>query len=178
MTKGRTDIDVGRFESLLCKKKAQVEKGFAEIMNHSFSFSLKDSTGESSSYDQHSADLAFATFEREKDLGLKDGLEIDRAKINLALDRVKNGTYGLCLRCGKPISEGRLAAIPETELCIECQKEEEVRPAGRRPVEEEVTPLGPMGGFETLADEVYMTGEDLPTSGHRRGDGRPHNGKP
>lgn len=161
----REDIDVAHFKSLLVEKQAQVNKGFEEIMNHTFSHSLKESTGEDSSYDQHSADLALATFERGKDLGLKDGLEIDRAKIALALDRVAKDNYGNCLRCGKPIPEGRLEAMPEAELCIACQKEEEVTPASRRPVEERTPRLGPLGGFELLTDDVNATGEDRPNAG-------------
>ncbi len=168
----RQDIDTARFQRLLEEKQAQVNRGFEEIKNHTFAHSLKDSTGEDSSYDQHSADLATATFEREKDLGLKDGLEIDRAKIELALNRIEAGNYGYCLRCGKPIPEGRLVAVPETELCIDCQKEEEVRPASRRPIEEQTPRLGPPGAFETLTDDVITTGEDLPTSGRRRMPGR------
>ena len=133
----RDDIDLHRFEQLLLEKKAEADKGFLDIKNHTFASSLKESTGEDSSDDQHPADLALATFEREKDLGLKEGLEISRVRISLAIDRVAKGTYGYCLRCGKPVPEGRLAALPETELCIECQKEEEGQPASRRPVEED-----------------------------------------
>ena len=60
---------------------------FERIKRNTFSKDLRDATGEMAAYDQHSADLATETFER-KDLGLKDGLEIDRAKIDLALDRI------------------------------------------------------------------------------------------
>ena len=123
-------------------------------MEGTFSESLKERTGEDSSYDQHSADLALETFERGKDLGLKDGLEIDRAKIALALERIDKGNYGNCLRCGNPIPEGRLQAVPEAELCIHCQREQEVAPASTRPVEEETPRLGVYGGFELLADDV------------------------
>jgi RNA polymerase-binding protein DksA len=161
----RGGVDLAHYKKLLEKKQAQVNKGFEEIKNHTFSESLKESTGEDSSYDQHSADLAFATFEREKDLGLKDGLEIDRAKIGLALDRIATGKYGYCLRCGSQIPSGRLEAVPEAELCLDCQKYEEVRPASRRPVEEETPRLGPPGGFELLTDDVYSTGEDRPNAG-------------
>jgi len=130
------DVDLGRFKQLLLEKKAQVDKSFEDIKSRTFSVSLKESSGEDSSCDQHSADLALSTFERGKDLGLKDDLEIDRTRISLALDRLHKGTYGYCLRCGRPIPEGRLAAMPEAELCVPCQ-EEETRPASRRPVEEQ-----------------------------------------
>lgn len=39
-----------------------------------------------------------------------------------ALDRVAEGTYGACLRCGQSINAARLSAIPEVECCIGCQK--------------------------------------------------------
>ncbi len=42
-----------------------------------------------------------------------------------ALKRIKEGKYGYCLQCGKKIPEGRLRAIPEAVLCIECKTENE-----------------------------------------------------
>lgn len=157
----RTDINFECYRALLLEKQAQVVKGLQGIKDSTFSESLKERTGEDSTYDQHSADLALETFEREKDLGIKDGLEIDKAKIALALDRIEKGTYGNCLRCGNPIPEGRLQAVPEAELCIHCQREqEEIAPASRRPVEEDTPRLGVYRGFELLADDVNPEGDD------------------
>jgi DnaK suppressor protein len=113
-----------------------------------------------SSYDQHSADLAFSTFERSKDLGLKDGLEIDLAKVRLALERIDRGTYGYCLSCGNPLSQGRLNAMPDAELCVTCQEKQEVAPRNVRPFEEQLA-YKHMGGFEELTDDVVMRGEDV-----------------
>ncbi len=153
----RQDIDFGKYQSLLWEKRASVERGLRSIMDKSFSESQKGNVGEISSYDQHSADLALDTFEREKDLGLKDGLEIDSHKVDLALERIRMGTYGYCLRCHKFIPEGRLEAMPDAELCVHCQEEQEVVPANRRPVEEKVTNTY-MRGIETLADDPYAEG--------------------
>ena len=44
----------------------------------------------------------------------------DIASIRRALDRIENGTYGECVKCGEPIAAGRLEARPEAALCIEC----------------------------------------------------------
>lgn len=41
----------------------------------------------------------------------------EAATIRAALDRLDAGTYGVCMRCGKPIAEARLDAIPETPFC-------------------------------------------------------------
>ncbi len=164
----RTDIDLTEFERFLLRERKKVTDGFHRIKNSTFSEGLKDSSGEMSTYDQHSADLAVETFERGKDLGLKDGLEIDRAKIDLALDRIRKGTYGYCLSCGGLIPEGRLRAAPEAELCVRCAESQEVEPASRRPVEEQaLRNFPPMGGIETLTDDVYTHGENVPASPHR-----------
>jgi DnaK suppressor protein len=46
-------------------------------------------------------------------------------KIEKALERVENGTFGICERCGEDISEERLKARPVTTFCIECKAEQE-----------------------------------------------------
>ena len=40
--------------------------------------------------------------------------------VKAALDRVARGTFGICVRCGEPISEQRLKAVPYAPLCEEC----------------------------------------------------------
>ena len=42
-------------------------------------------------------------------------------QINNALERIKQGKFGICLECGKEIPQGRLEAIPYAALCIACQ---------------------------------------------------------
>jgi len=46
-------------------------------------------------------------------------------KIKEALDRIENGTFGICEVCGEEISEERLKARPVTTLCIDCKTDEE-----------------------------------------------------
>ena len=47
------------------------------------------------------------------------------AQIDTALHRLETGTYGLCTRCGQPISPERLKVLPYTALCIDCQAQAE-----------------------------------------------------
>ena len=47
--------------------------------------------------------------------------------INNALDRIKQDKYGLCLKCGKPIPEERLDALPYAFMCINCKSLDERR---------------------------------------------------
>jgi RNA polymerase-binding transcription factor DksA len=67
---------------------------------------------ELSSYDQHPADSATDTFEREKDLGILDDLEVELAEIEAAIERIDNGTYGIDEVTGQPIDPARLEAVP------------------------------------------------------------------
>ena len=46
-------------------------------------------------------------------------------KIKQALERIENGTYGICESCGEEISVKRLKARPVTTQCIECKAKEE-----------------------------------------------------
>lgn len=43
-------------------------------------------------------------------------------KINTALDKIKEGSYGICMTCNKTINEARLKAIPFANVCIDCAK--------------------------------------------------------
>ncbi|NIZ19825.1 TraR/DksA family transcriptional regulator [Entomospira culicis] len=43
-------------------------------------------------------------------------------KIDAALARMENGTYGVCVKCAKMIDKERLEAIPEAAMCIDCQR--------------------------------------------------------
>jgi len=53
---------------------------------------------------------------------LEDKLKSDLKEIELALAKIKDGTYGLCERCGKKIEAGRLAVKPQATYCLKCRK--------------------------------------------------------
>jgi RNA polymerase-binding transcription factor DksA len=71
----------------------------------------------------HSGDSAEQAQEREND-EVVDAIGNETAQsirdLQAALARIDAGTYGLCGRCGEKISEGRLAAIPEATVCVNC----------------------------------------------------------
>lgn len=72
-----------------------------------------------------SKDLEDQAVEVENDEVLEEmsvvGIEELRA-IDAALDRIKAGTYGICAKCGTPISEARLEAVPQAALCEDCME--------------------------------------------------------
>ena len=55
-----------------------------------------------------------------------ENIEIKRLQdIDLALDRMDNGKFGICSSCGEEISEARIKAMPAASICMNCLKEEE-----------------------------------------------------
>jgi DnaK suppressor protein len=70
---------------------------------------------------------------RLTDIGVGESLERGLGRTERALAKLDEGTYGLCDACGTPIAPGRLAAMPDGVLCVECAAaERRVRPARRR----------------------------------------------
>ncbi|MCR4399776.1 MAG: TraR/DksA C4-type zinc finger protein, partial [Syntrophomonadaceae bacterium] len=78
--------------------------------------------GELSFYDQHPADLASDVYEQEKESGVELDLVRELNQVERALQRLQEGTYHLCERCGKEIDPRRQEALPEATLCVECAR--------------------------------------------------------
>lgn len=120
-------IETDRFRERLYEERGRVQAAIDNLHSENPG-SLEDETGEltgSSSNDNHLADTATETFDRELADTLEDNSEGVLAAIDGALERIEAGTYGTCVRCGKPIAEERLEALPYAELCIECKREVE-----------------------------------------------------
>jgi len=70
------------------------------------------------------ADSAQSTAERNKVLAVVERLRENLHDVDLALSKIEKGTYGICERCGNPISPERLEAIPYARLCVSCKQKE------------------------------------------------------
>ena len=55
-------------------------------------------------------------------LSVSYALELELEKVKESLEKIKKGKYGICEKCKKPISKGRLKAYPQAKYCIKCQK--------------------------------------------------------
>ena len=73
-------------------------------------------------YGNHMADDATVAFEQARDLAIRTTAERLLAQVHDALERVDDGTYGICESCQKPIDPARLQALPYATLCLRCQK--------------------------------------------------------
>ncbi|MDX6396924.1 MAG: DnaK suppressor protein [Gaiellaceae bacterium] len=112
-------IDTDRFREELLQHR---ERLLGTIAHHDIGgASLTEETGEllSSSADNHPADLATETYERELDEGLEEDAREQLREVEEALARIESGEYGTCRICGKKIPVERLEAVPWTTLCID-----------------------------------------------------------
>jgi DnaK suppressor protein len=74
---------------------------------------------ESLAYDENFADSGQVAAEQGENKALLNQLNEQLDEVNRALAKVDAGTYGLCERCGEPIAEARLEAMPATRYCIQ-----------------------------------------------------------
>ena len=116
-------IDTAEYRGRLEDERARLlhAVGFLERENPG---SISDELGElaEGGVDNHLGDTASALFDRELDEGLEESARESLVEIEAALQRIEDGTYGICEGCGKPIGTDRLSAIPWTRLCIDDQR--------------------------------------------------------
>ena len=119
--------EVDELREKLVAERRDLQAQYDELEESTFSSNQSDLTGEMG-FDEEYADAGTATFEREKDLSLVNNLRDLIDRIDKALVKIEDGTYGLCDRCGKPIEKPRLKALPYANLCLkDKQAEERVR---------------------------------------------------
>lgn len=117
--------DLKKFKDLLLRIRAQVGGDLSHITENTLNKSARDASGDLSGYSYHMADQASDDYERDFSLGRATDEQKILYSVDEALKRIEDGSYGSCLQCHKAIAKKRLAALPHTGLCIECQKENE-----------------------------------------------------
>jgi RNA polymerase-binding protein DksA len=88
---------------------------------------INDGSNSDAGHVMHMADVATDMYDREFSLGLASNEREVLSKIEKALARIQQGTYGLCSECSKPIATARLEALPYVETCVKCQEDIENR---------------------------------------------------
>ena len=121
------DSDTERFRAMLLEERERVERAIA-ILRDDHPGSADDEVGEiSGSSDNHLAETATATLDREIDFTLEENSGQVLAEIDAALKGIDDGTYGTCANCSKEIAQERLEAYPWASLCIDCARQAEHR---------------------------------------------------
>ena len=116
-------LDTDHFRDLLLDHRKQVTDAI-EYLHKENPGSIFAETDEVTTAN-HLADTATVTYDREMDYSLEENSEEILRDIDDALQRINDGTYGICENRGEQIAAERLEAIPWTRLCIDCKRLEE-----------------------------------------------------
>ncbi|MFC1585605.1 TraR/DksA family transcriptional regulator [Fibrobacterota bacterium] len=117
--------DLQFFEKLLNDKKETLLKELGYFEDNSMRVSPRDSSGDLSGVSYHLADQASESHDTEQAFRLasREGKYLNF--LELALRKVKDGTFGICVSCQKIIPRPRLEAVPTAKMCIECKTAKE-----------------------------------------------------
>ncbi len=107
---GSTDIDAARTTLLAERARLVAEVGEAIVAPEQMTYGSQ-------------AAAASQVFEQQRDLALRDRSTAQLALVEAALARLDDGSFGACIRCGKPIAAARLEALPWAATCIDCQRD-------------------------------------------------------
>ena len=112
-------VDIEHFKQMLLEKRREILHSVSEIEDEALKKSRLDATGDLSSMPIHMADIGTDNYEQEFALGLMDSERKLLREIDDALERIEQGTYGICEGTGKPIPKARLEAQSWARYCVE-----------------------------------------------------------
>jgi len=107
---------------ILLQKKEEMTRSLEDQMGHQFNEDLQKRID----HVLDTGDQAMLDMAEELDLSLLEMRNKNLKAIKDALQRLKEGTYGVCEGCGTEIPEKRLMVMPFTTYCVDCQQKQEV----------------------------------------------------
>ena len=116
---GLSKQELEQFRQALLDKRAEIMGDVSALHKQALNNDRREAAGDLSSMPIHMADLGSDNYELEFTLGLIEGERAILKEIDEALQRLQNGTYGLCQATGKPIGKARLKAKPWAKYCYE-----------------------------------------------------------
>lgn len=117
MAKPLSKKDLKKFRELLENKRNSVLENARKTLADSMVLDPNDLPDE--------MDLASSEYLQSFEFRLRGREKAHLAKLNLALRKLDEGTFGICTECEEPINKKRLEARPETQLCIRCKEDQE-----------------------------------------------------
>lgn len=123
--------DLQKYRKLLLEKRAAVLEELG-MKKTALGATVKDASGDLSTYSYHMADQGTDSMEREKSFYFASKSGRFLYHIDQALLRIDRNEYGKCQECGNDISPERLEAVPHARLCFKCKDQEEQREAQSR----------------------------------------------
>lgn len=115
------------YKEMLLKLRARLRGDVNAMADAALNKTRSEASGDLSSMPIHMADVGTDNFEQEFTLSLMETEEAALEQIENALERIEDGTYGICLECDGKILKARLNAIPYAPFCIKCASKLEAR---------------------------------------------------
>jgi DnaK suppressor protein len=112
-----TKKELKKFQELLEEKKKLVLERARQQLSEGMVLDANDLPDE--------MDLASSEYIQSFELRLRGREKSLLSKLDLALKKIDDGTFGVCEICEEPIGKKRLEARPETSLCIKCKEDQE-----------------------------------------------------
>jgi DnaK suppressor protein len=117
VAKTLTKKDLQKFRELLESKRSAVLENAAKTLTDNMVLDPSDLPDE--------MDLASSEYLQSFEFRLRGREKVYLAKLELALRKIDDGSFGVCENCEEPISKRRLEVRPETQLCIRCKEDQE-----------------------------------------------------
>jgi DnaK suppressor protein len=114
-----TTSEIESFRKMLLEKRKEILGNVNTMGDEALKKSRQESSGDLSSMPIHMADLGSDNFEQEFALGLMDSERKVIHEIDDALQRIEDGSYGICENTDQPIPKARLKAQPWARYCVE-----------------------------------------------------------
>ncbi|MFA7653997.1 MAG: TraR/DksA family transcriptional regulator [Candidatus Magasanikbacteria bacterium] len=112
---------LNNIKDILSKEKERLVKELAKFTTKN-PHVADDYNSEFPDYGDKDDENAAEVAEYATNLPLEESLEKSLRDVNKSLDRIGDGTYGVCKYCKNPIDEKRLLARPTSSACVECKK--------------------------------------------------------
>ena len=112
-----TKSQLKKFRDLLESKRREIIKKAQQTLDQDMSLDANDLPDE--------MDLASSEYLQSFTFRLRGREKVFLDKIQKAIEKIENGSFGVCDDCGEKISVKRLEARPETTLCIRCKEDQE-----------------------------------------------------
>ncbi|HEX7877934.1 MAG TPA: TraR/DksA C4-type zinc finger protein [Candidatus Eisenbacteria bacterium] len=117
--------DMDNLEKRLLEERQKLLLEIKHLDETVLNQSVKDSSGDLSSYSFHMADMGSDAMERERAFLTASAEGRALLEVDEALRRLYRNEYGVCEACGEDIALKRLEAVPQAKLCLDCKAKEE-----------------------------------------------------
>jgi DnaK suppressor protein len=113
MTEPRKELDLAAVEGALIAHRAAIQERLGNL-------TTAPERGSGVSFGKRVGDGTTEAVSRLTDVGVVDSLNASEERIERALAKLAEGSYGRCDRCEEPIPIARLEAAPESVFCVSC----------------------------------------------------------